>query len=308
MERRSNRTDRRERAGQVRAEKEERVVYTASYKVNRSDGLLEFLLRKCNTSRNNVKNLLVRKQVLVNGSVVTQYDFPLAKDDEVKLAKSPVRESEQVKRTVVKKAVRPQMKIIYEDDDLIAVDKPCGLLSVENEKEVQSLFAQIGDVDILVNNAGVSLIKQIQDTSLDEYEKVFAVNMRGAFLCTREACKAMLSKKSGLIVNISSVWGEVGGSCESVYSASKGGLIAFTKALASELAYSGIRVNAVSPGVIDTPMNAHFSLEEKALIQADIPLGRMGNGEDIAKAVLFLEDNDYITGIDLPVNGGFSIV
>ena len=131
--------------------------------------------------------------------------------------------------------------------------------SVENEKEVQSLFAQIGDVDILVNNAGVSLVKQIQDTSLDEYEKVFAVNMRGAFLCTREACKAMLSKKSGLIVNISSVWGEVGGSCESVYSASKSALLGFTKALAKELGYSGLRVNAISAGVIDTKMNACFS-------------------------------------------------
>ena len=179
---------------------------------------------------------------------------------------------------------------------------------VAREEEVAAAFLEMGAVDILINNAGVSLIKQIQDTSVEEFDNVLSVNLKGAFLCTREAVKGMIKKGAGLIVNISSVWGEVGGSCESVYSASKGGLIAFTKALASELAYSGIRVNAVSPGVIDTPMNAHFSLEEKALIQADIPLGRMGNGEDIAKAVLFLEDNDYITGIDLPVNGGFSIV
>ena len=180
--------------------------------------------------------------------------------------------------------------------------------SVENENEVQSLFAQIGEVDILVNNAGVSLVKQIQDTSLDEYEKVFAVNMRGVFLCTREACKAMLSKKSGLIVNISSVWGEVGGSCESVYSASKSALLGFTKALAKELGYSGIRVNAISAGVIDTKMNACFSKEELESLQEEIPLGRIGTGADIAKTVLFLEENDYITGVDIPVNGGFSVI
>lgn len=180
--------------------------------------------------------------------------------------------------------------------------------SVENENEVQSLFAQIGTVDILVNNAGVSLVKQIQDTSLDEYEKVFAVNMRGVFLCAREACKAMLSKKSGLIVNISSVWGEVGGSCESVYSASKSALLGFTKALAKELGYSGIRVNAISAGVIDTKMNACFSKEEMESLQEEIPLGRIGTGTDIAKTVLFLEENDYITGVDIPVNGGFSVI
>ncbi|MBR6703761.1 MAG: SDR family oxidoreductase, partial [Clostridia bacterium] len=180
--------------------------------------------------------------------------------------------------------------------------------SVENENEVQSLFAQIGEVDILVNNAGVSLVKQIQDTSLDEYEKVFAVNMRGVFLCAREACKAMLSKKSGLIVNISSVWGGVGGSCESVYSASKSALLGFTKALAKELGYSGIRVNAISAGVIDTKMNACFSKEEMESLQEEIPLGRIGTGTDIAKTVLFLEENDYITGVDIPVNGGFSVI
>lgn len=179
---------------------------------------------------------------------------------------------------------------------------------VEIESEVQALFSQIGGVDILINNAGVSLIKQIQDTSLDDYENVFAVNMRGAFLYTREACKKMIEKKSGLIVNISSVWGEVGGSCESVYSASKSALLGFTKALSKELGYSGIRVNAVSAGVIDTQMNARFSQEEMCALKEEIPLGRLGVGEDIAKAVLFLEENDYITGADIPVNGGFSVV
>ena len=178
---------------------------------------------------------------------------------------------------------------------------------VSKEADVISLFENIGAVDVLVNNAGVSLIKQVQDVTVDEFDKVMSVNVKGAFLCTREAVKGMLEKKDGLIVNISSVWGEVGGSCESVYSASKSALIGFTKALAGELGYSGIRVNAVSPGIIDTPMNAHFTKEELADMQGEIPMGRLGHGDDVARAVVFLEENDYVTGVDIPVNGGFSI-
>lgn len=179
---------------------------------------------------------------------------------------------------------------------------------VSKEDEVTALFKKIGCVDVLVNNAGVALIKQIQDVTYEEWQHIFSINVGGAFLCSREASKGMIDKKSGLIINISSVWGEVGGSCESVYSASKAALIGFTKALAKELGWSGIRVNCISPGVIDTPMNAHFTQEELLALQEEIPMGRLGNGDDVAKAVLYLEENDYVTGIDLPVNGGFSIV
>ena len=118
----------------------------------------------------------------------------------------------------------------------------------------------------------------------------------------------MIGQKSGLIVNISSVWGEVGASCESVYAASKAALVGFTKSLAKELGYSGVRVNAVSPGVIDTAMNACFSEADKRGLIEEIPAGRFGTCDEVAKAVAFLEENEYITGIDLPVNGGFSIV
>ena len=179
---------------------------------------------------------------------------------------------------------------------------------VANEAEIKSLFAKIGVVDVLVNNAGVSLVKQIQDVSYEEYKNVFDVNMGGVFLCSREAAKGMIDRKRGLIVNISSVWGEVGGSCESVYSASKAAMLGFTKALAKELGYSGIRVNAISPGVIDTQMNAHFTKEDMSALQEEIPAGRIGTCEDVAKAVLFLDENEYVTGVDLPVNGGFSII
>ena len=176
---------------------------------------------------------------------------------------------------------------------------------VSKEDEVVVLIKQIGRVDVLVNNAGVSLIKQLQDISYEEYKRVMDVNVGGAFLCSREVVKGMIDRQSGLIVNISSIWGEVGGSCESIYSASKSALIGFTKALSKELGYTGIRVNCISPGVIDTPMNAHFTAEELACIKEEIPMGRLGLGEDVAKAVLYLEENDYVTGIDLPVNGGF---
>ncbi|MBQ4053257.1 MAG: SDR family NAD(P)-dependent oxidoreductase, partial [Clostridia bacterium] len=123
---------------------------------------------------------------------------------------------------------------------------------VAREEDVKATFEKIGRVDVLVNNAGVALVKQIQDVSYAEFNNLMSVNVGGAFLCSREAAKGMIDNGSGLIVNISSVWGEVGGSCESVYSASKAALIGFTKALAKELGWSGVRVNCVSPGVIDT--------------------------------------------------------
>lgn len=179
---------------------------------------------------------------------------------------------------------------------------------VSKEKDVLALFERIGTVDVLVNNAGVSLIKQVQDVTYEEFQRLMDINVGGAFLCSREAAKGMIDRQSGLIVNVSSVWGEVGGSCESVYSASKAALLGFTKALAKELGWSGVRVNSVSPGVIDTPMNAHFSSEELAALKEEIPMGRIGAAEDVANAVVYLEENSYVTGIDLPVNGGFSIV
>ena len=152
---RDERTLQNKRAGQVRVQKnkrnenEERVngvpVYTAIYKVKRSDELLEFLLRKCGTSRNNVKSLLVRRQVLVNGSVVTQYNFPLAKDDEVKLSKKPIKEGDAPTAKTAKRSAAPskrpaEISVIYEDDDFLAVNKPEGLLSVESDKETECAY------------------------------------------------------------------------------------------------------------------------------------------------------------------------
>ena len=142
---RAERTTSKKGGGQVCDEKEKKYVYTATYKVNRSDELLEFLLKKCNTSRNNVKSLLVRRQVLVNGSVVTQYNFPLAKDDEVKLSKTPVREGETLKRPVRRQAPKLPFPILFENEEFIAIDKPAGLLSVESDKERESAYAYVAE-------------------------------------------------------------------------------------------------------------------------------------------------------------------
>ena len=184
----------------------------------------------------------------------------------------------------------------------------CVRADVRSEEEITAFFSVLKRVDVLVNNAGISVVSQLQDTTAEQFDDLYAVNVRGAFLCAREAAKKMISQKSGSIINVSSVWGEVGGSCESAYSATKGALLALTKALAKELGYSGIRVNSVSPGVIDTAMNARFSAEEIAALKEEIPLGRLGAGDDVAKAVLSLIDCEYVTGADVPVNGGFSVV
>lgn len=178
---------------------------------------------------------------------------------------------------------------------------------VRSEVEIVAFFSVLRHVDVLVNNAGIAVAAQLQDTSAEMLDELYAVNVRGAFLCAREAAKKMISEQSGCIVNVSSVWGEAGGSCESAYSATKGALIALTKALAKELGYSGIRVNCVSPGVIDTTMNARLTAEDMEALREEIPLGRIGKPEDVANAVTGLIESEYVNGADVPVNGGFYV-
>ena len=178
---------------------------------------------------------------------------------------------------------------------------------VRNEAEIVAFFSVLRHVDVLVNNAGIAVAAQLQDTSAEMLDELYAVNVRGAFLCAREAAKKMISEQNGCIVNVSSVWGEAGGSCESAYSATKGALIALTKALAKELGYSGIRVNCVSPGVIDTTMNARLTAEDMEALREEIPLGRIGKPEDVANAVTGLIESEYVNGADVPVNGGFYV-
>ncbi len=172
---------------------------------------------------------------------------------------------------------------------------------------IKKVFSQLPTLDLLVNNAGIAQYQQIQDVAEEEYDRLFAVNLKGAYFCAQQAVKKMLANGKGAIVNLSSVWGQTGGSCETAYSASKGGLIALTKALAKELAPSQITVNCVAPGAIDTQMNDNLSEEEKRALCEEIPLGRMGSCEEVASAVLFLAEHAYITGEVLSVNGGLYI-
>lgn len=174
-----------------------------------------------------------------------------------------------------------------------------------NEEEVKAFFSAFQTLDVLVNNAGVSLYRQLQDTTLLEWNEVLGSNLTSCFLCSKEGAKRMLKEGKGVIVNVASIWGERGGSCESAYSASKAGMIGLTKALAGELGYAGVRVNAVSPGVVETSMNAHLTEEERASLEGEIPLGRYASPEEIAAAVLFLIQNEYCNGTILSVNGGF---
>ncbi|HJI91648.1 MAG TPA: SDR family oxidoreductase [Oscillospiraceae bacterium] len=173
--------------------------------------------------------------------------------------------------------------------------------NLENENEIIELFNQIKSIDVLVNNAGISLIKQINDTTAEEYDKIMQINARSYFLCSREAVKLMLKSHSGAIVNVSSMWGQLGASCEIAYSMSKTAVIGLSRSLAQELAPSGITVNCVCPGIIDTRMNSMF---EKSELEEEVPIGRLGTAEEVADAIYFLSQNKYITSQILGVNGG----
>ena len=184
---------------------------------------------------------------------------------------------------------------------------------VSNYEEVSAMFDKIerelGEVDILINNAAVSVVGVFQDCGDEEWERLFGVNVKGVFNCCKRAVGNMLKKQSGSIVNISSIWGIAGGSCECHYSATKAAVIGYTKAMAKELGPSGIRVNCVAPGAIDTDMNAHLSKEDWDEIKEETPLYKAGTPEEIAEAVFFAasEKASYMTGAVLNVNGGMVI-
>lgn len=180
---------------------------------------------------------------------------------------------------------------------------------LEVELMVKETLYRFGSLDILVNNAGIAHQALLTDTDEIDFDRIIDVNLKGVFNCCKAVIPSMVSRQSGKIINISSMWGQVGASCEAAYSASKAGVIGLTKALAKELAPSGITVNAIAPGLIETGMNSHLTIEELSDFVADIPLGRMGSADEIASAVEFLASDkaDYITGQVLGINGGFVI-
>lgn len=173
----------------------------------------------------------------------------------------------------------------------------------------QTVRQTFGSLDVLINNAGVSQVGLFDCMSAEEWRQICGANLDSAIYCSQAAAKEMISQKSGCVINVASMWGEVGASCEVAYSVTKAGLIGLTKALAKELGPSGIRVNCVSPGMIDTQMNAHLTAAEIDEIANETPLGRIGTPAEVARALLFLagEDAAFITGQILGCNGGLVI-
>ena len=180
---------------------------------------------------------------------------------------------------------------------------------LETDLLIKETVYKFGSVDILINNAGIAFNGLITDTDEFDSDRIFDINLKGVYNCCKSVTPVMVNQKSGKIINISSMWGQVGASCEVAYSAAKAGVIGLTKALAKELAPSGITVNCIAPGLIDTTMNSNISVEDLNAFVEDIPLGRMGTADDVAETALFLssEGADYITGQVLGVNGGYVV-
>lgn len=186
----------------------------------------------------------------------------------------------------------------------------CDFSSSNEVREMTSfVLKSFPHIDVLVNNAGIGLYKLITETTEAEWDKVFDVNIKSVFLITNAVLKGMIEVKKGKIINISSIWGNVGASMEVAYSASKSAVIGYTKALAKEVAPSKINVNCVCPGVIDTPINARFSYEDMQVLKEETPLGRIGEPTDISELVYFLADekSDFITGQIITCDGGFTL-
>ena len=178
---------------------------------------------------------------------------------------------------------------------------------VSDGSAVKAAFEAIGDADILICNAGIMHFGLLSMMEEADWDRLFAVNVKGIYHCVNAAMPYFLKKHRGSIVTVSSMWGQVGASCEAAYSATKGAVIALTRALAKELGPSGIRVNCVAPGVILTDMCANVEPEILAEMAEETPVGRNGSPTDVAKAMEYLADADFVTGQILPVNGGYVI-
>ncbi len=178
---------------------------------------------------------------------------------------------------------------------------------VADGSAVRQAFSQIGDVDILICNAGICRTGLMSQLPEQDWDRLFDVNVKGIYHCVNAAMPAFLKKQAGCIITVSSMWGQVGASCEAAYSATKGAVIALTKALAQELGPSGIRVNCVAPGVILTDMCADVDPAILAQMGADTPVGRNGKAVDVARAMEYLADAEFVTGQILGVNGGYVI-
>ncbi len=203
------------------------------------------------------------------------------------------------------KSSEEKAKLISKQTGAVAIK--CDVSNRDDVIKAKNIINE--DIDIIINNAGISQIKMFQDITEEDWDNVFNTNIKGVFNVTKTFIDGMIKNKYGRIINISSMWGETGGSCEVHYSASKAAVIGFTKALAKELGPSGITVNCVSPGLIKTDMNNSLSDSDIKEIEEETPVGRIGNVKEIVGAVMYFvsENADFTTGTVLPVNGGLVI-
>lgn len=177
----------------------------------------------------------------------------------------------------------------------------------ETEKLIQFAINKFNKIDVLINNAGISQEGLFTDVTEEEWQKIINTNLNSVFYCNQQALKYMIPEQQGCIINISSIWGETGASCEVAYSTTKAAINGMTKALAKEVGPSNIRVNAIAPGIIDTDMNRNLTNEELEPIKEQIPLNKIGKALDIAKCVKWLIEDEYTTGQIISINGGWYI-
>ena len=198
-----------------------------------------------------------------------------------------------------------ELKKEYSNIDIYKAD-------VSKRQEVQGMVKYIIDkykkIDVLINNAGISISGLFTEATDEEWNKIINNNLYSVFCTTQEVLSNMIMRKKGCIINISSIWGLVGSSCETIYSVAKAGVDGMTKSLAKELGPSNIRVNSIAPGIIDTDMNANYTVEEIEEIKEEIPLERIGKKTDISKCVEWLIDDEYTTGQIISINGGWVII
>lgn len=199
-------------------------------------------------------------------------------------------------------------KSLQEENENIDIFKADVSKRDEVKQMVEYTINKYGKIDVLINNAGISETKLFTDITDEDWQKIINNNLYSAFCVTQEVLHNMIHNKKGCIINISSVWGIVGASCETAYSIAKAGIDGMTKSLAKELGPSNIRVNSIAPGIIDTDMNKNLSKEDIDSIKKEIPLEKIGKTKDISKCVQWLIEDEYTTGQVISINGGWVII